>query len=51
MSCVMSTVWKYGWFSMSGSSVRKASGLATMFFTACSLGTYMRVSAGMLRSV
>ena len=39
MSCWISTTSKKGWFSMTGSSVSKASGLAMMFFTACSLGT------------
>ena len=39
MSCVMSTVSKNGWFSISGSTAPMRCGLAMMFFTACSLGT------------
>ena len=39
MSRLMLTVWKNGWFSISGSRALKASGAVTMFLTACSLGT------------
>ncbi|EWS58327.1 hypothetical protein Y695_04702 [Hydrogenophaga sp. T4] len=42
---------KKGWLPIGGSWALNDSGRARMFFTACSLGTYMRVSSGMSMSV
>ena len=39
MSCLISTVSKKGWFSISGSTAPWCCGWAMMFLTACSLGT------------
>ena len=39
MSRSIGTLRKYGWLNSSGSVRLKLAGLATMFFTACSLGT------------
>ena len=50
MSRVMRTWSKYGWLAILGSAVLKVAGLRTMFLRACSLGTYMRVSCGMVSS-
>ena len=50
MSRVMRTWSKYGWLAMLGSAVLKVAGLRTMFFSAWSLGTYWRVSCGMVSS-